>query len=356
MIDDKLLFHDLGNDDKGIPPLVNNLTKPSNVPSVIGGQLWADQANEKLYLFGGEYADNPPDSSLLWAYDTWNDSWTQVTPGFNGQGEMKRASFGAGAVVEHMGMGYYLGGWIGPQSVVGWNGDKYAVPGLISFDMVKNVLRNDSGPAGDPRVEGVLLYVPTGDDGLLISFGGYYAKGGKDPVGAPMNEIDVYDVNQKVWHRVMTSGQYPESRRRFCGGVTSASDGSSHNAYIYGGASTNSRDKGFDDIWVLTMPAFQWVKWWVHEPPNIHNGFSCNVIRKGQMIVLGGTFPYDQSVCDAPTAWGAHNMDLGQANPESAEWYGYKKNLSTYSVPQKIINIVGGRQVTLKAYFQVFLN
>lgn len=97
-----------------------------------------------------------------------------------------------------------------------------------------------------------------------------------------------------------------------------------------------------DDIYILTMPSFRWVKMWEHTPPRIHNGFSCNVINKGQMLVLGGTFPFEPTGCDAPEAWGAHIMDLGRANDEGVEWYGYRKNLTTYSVPRDLINVIGG--------------
>lgn len=90
------------------------------------------------------------------------------------------------------------------------------------------------------------------------------------------------------------------------------------------------------------MPSFIWVKYWVHDPPRVHNGFSCNVINKGQMMVLGGTFPFEPNGCDTPTAWGAHIMDLGRANPDRAEWYGYRKELTAYTVPPDLIKVIGG--------------
>lgn len=134
-----------------------------------------------LYLFGGEYSSGPPFNPTLWSYDTWNDTWAEVE--VDDSVQIQRPSFGAGTSVEHMGMGYYLGGWLGEKNVVGWSGDRFATSNLISYNMISNTFRNESGPPGPARVEGVLYYVPTGDSGLLISFGGYYAEQGEDLVG-----------------------------------------------------------------------------------------------------------------------------------------------------------------------------
>lgn len=60
------------------------------------------------------------------------------------------------------------------------------------------------------------------------------------------------------------------------------------------------------------------------------------------MIVLGGTFPFEPNGCDTPTAWGAHIIDLGRANPQKAEWYGYRKELTAYTVPSDLIKVIGG--------------
>lgn len=169
-----------------MPQLVNNLTKPLDVPSVVGGALWADQVNEKLYLFGGEYPDGVPsgnsDPSALWTYDPWKDGWSKVPM----NSKYSRPSFGASVSVEEIGTGFYLGGWLDAQNTPGWTGDKFALNTLMSYDMTNNVLQNLTGPAGDPRVEGVLLYVPAGDKGMLVSFGGMYVGGGYEKNNYPV--------------------------------------------------------------------------------------------------------------------------------------------------------------------------
>jgi hypothetical protein len=105
------------------------------------------------------------------------------------------------------------------------------------------------------------------------------------------------------------------------------------------------------------MPSFQWVKWWPTVPNtgHPHNELSCNVVNNAQMLIIGGTFPAsgDSNMCDAPgmprsgfrklladvktDVWGTHNLDL------SNKWQTFNSNLTNYSVPPEIIDIIGGR-------------
>ena len=43
---------------------------------------------------------------------------------------------------------------------------------MLVYDMLENSFRNQSGPDDIRRAEGVMLYLPVGDSGLLIYFGG----------------------------------------------------------------------------------------------------------------------------------------------------------------------------------------
>jgi hypothetical protein len=111
--DDRLLFHDLTTtvlDGKTLdmPILDTNLSKPSEVPNLIGGILWADAANARLFQYGGEFPDPavPENNFQLWSYDVYGNNWTTLSQ--NDQ-SITRVSFGAGTTVEHLGMGYYLG-------------------------------------------------------------------------------------------------------------------------------------------------------------------------------------------------------------------------------------------------------
>lgn len=114
-------------------------------------------------------------------------------------------------------------------------------------------------------------------------------------------------------------------------------------SYLYGGAGFDANATGFDDVYILTLPSFTWIKWWPSSPGagKPHNTLSCNVVDGAQMLIIGGSFPLSND-CDSPTTWGTHNLDLGKQNSAGAMWHDYQPNLTTYAVPSEIIAVVGG--------------
>ena len=158
-----------------------------------------------------------------------------------------------------------------------------------------------------------------------------------------MSMIFLYDIAEGKWYQQNTTGQIPENRRKFCAGATWAQDQSSYNIYLYGGAGFAENATGFDDVYILTLPSFTWIKWYPTEPGpgNPHHSLSCTVIDNAQMLIIGGTFPATDA-CDAPDVWGTHNLDLGKNNPKQAKWNLFNPNLTTYNVPSEIVSVVGG--------------
>jgi hypothetical protein len=116
-------------------------------------------------------------------------------------------------------------------------------------------------------------------------------------------------------------------------------------SYIYGGAGMPPDTAGFDDVYILTIPSFQWVKMYPTDGNATgaypHHSLSCDVIDNAQMIIIGGTFP-TLDICDAPTQYGVHNLDLGQQNQKKAIWEIFATNLTQYAVPDVLIGAVGG--------------
>ncbi|KAL1842725.1 hypothetical protein VTJ49DRAFT_4363 [Mycothermus thermophilus] len=342
----RLLYHDLDTPGEGrMPQLYANLTKNSSIPSVNGGTLWADTLNKRFYLFGGEYHQHPPSQEFtLWSYDTIYEKWDSF--GSPPQDEYAAVSYGAGVAVPETGMGYYYGGWKSNNTVPGWTGPPKAVPWLVKYNMDQNTWSTDPGPDEIGRAEGVMTFIPIGDGGMLVYLGGL-----QDPYGngtwvpQPTDTILLYDVLSSKWYTQNATGTVPASRRRFCGGATWAPDQSSYNIYIYGGAGVDPDHAAFDDIYVLTIPTFQWIK--MHPTDgNVtgeypHHSLSCNIIDGAQMVIIGGTFP-TLDMCDSPPQFGLHNADLGQQNPDKALWEIFNPNLTQYAVPDAIIDAVGG--------------
>ena len=154
-----------------MPDQYANLSKPGNIPSLSGGYIWADSTNKCFYQFGGEYPQglSPTDFSM-WTYDILLNQWNSTDT--TGDKNIQRVSFGAGAQVDQLGLGFYFGGWLSNQTTVGWKGPPMATTGLVQFDMTTGELKNMTGPDNLGRAEGQLIYLPVSDGGILIYFGG----------------------------------------------------------------------------------------------------------------------------------------------------------------------------------------
>lgn len=150
-------------------------------------------------------------------------------------------------------------------------------------------------------------------------------------------------MGDSKWYTQKTTGQIPENRRKFCAGSTWTEDQTSYNIYIYGGFGFGENATGFDDVYILTLPTFEWIKWYPEAPGAgaPHGLLTCNVIDHGQMMVMGGNFTNTTS-CDVPSLGAQHNLNLGQVNVENSKWFQYLPNLTTYEVPPAIQSVVGG--------------
>ncbi|KAK0630774.1 hypothetical protein B0T17DRAFT_590186 [Bombardia bombarda] len=334
----------------GMPELYANLSKNSSVPSVNGGTLWTDNVNKRFYLFGGEYYQQPPPPYFtLWSFDALSGSWDSL--GQPAQAIINGVSYGAGVSISERGEGYYYGGWMSNNSIPGWSGPAVATSALVKYDMDTNAWTNSTGPDSTRRAEGAMVYIPISDGGMLVYFGGVQDRFVNGTVtGQPMEQIYVYDILSSRWYVQNATGAVPQMRRRFCAGATWAADQSSYNIYLYGGASIPpSPSPGFDDVYILTIPSFQWIK--LYPSPSgsnqttgqyPHHSLTCNVISSAQMLIIGGTFPAGGADCDAPDQFGTHNLDLGEQNPDRLPWRLFVPNLTAYAVPDPVLAVVGG--------------
>ncbi|KAI1502280.1 hypothetical protein F5X99DRAFT_417994 [Biscogniauxia marginata] len=325
-----LSYQDLDHPgNAGMPQLSANLSKNASIPSVNGGALWADDVNKKFYLFGGEYYQQSPNDFVLYAYDVLEDYWEIVG---DAPEDIYAVSYGASVSISSTGEAYYYGGWISSDSQPGWTGDRTATNGLVKYTMDDMIWSNNTGPDSIGRAEGAMVYIPASDGGMLVYFGGVQDQGNGSIVGQPMEQMTA-------------SGDIPEMRSRFCAGATWAPDQSSYNIYLYGGRGMPPSTAGFDDVYILSLPSFTYIKFYPEDDDTNqypHNTLSCNVIDNAQMIIIGGSFPLDNTTCDAPEQWGSHNLDLGKQNQQGAQWYLYEANITSYIVPEEIIDAIGG--------------
>ncbi|KAK3334200.1 hypothetical protein B0T19DRAFT_354427 [Cercophora scortea] len=344
-----LLYSDLNSVTDGMPTLSANLSKNATIPNVNGGILWEDAVNKRLYLYGGEVYQAMPTDFNLYSYDILSNDWVSFGPP-TGARTIQPTSYGAGVSISWRGEAYYYGGWFNNASVPGWTGPPRASNRLIKYTMDTNTFSNLTGPDDIGRAEGTMVYIPIGDAGTLIYFGGSQDLYGNSTLTPqPLDKIFVFDVANTKWYTQTTSGRAPENRRRFCGGATWAQDQSSYNVYIYGGSGFPPDTTGYDDIYILTIPSFQWIRGPYPAHSNVtgaypKNMMTCNVVNGGtQMLVIGGTYSNDTTyMCDADNVWGEHNMNLGEQNKETAIWGSFIPTLTTYAVPTDILTAVGG--------------
>src|SRR6267378_7521425 len=94
-----------------------------------------------------------------------------------------------------------------------------------------------------------------------------------------------------------TSGDIPPQLTLFCSVMAAAADNSSYNIYIYGGYDgVDATYTTSDDVYVLSIPSFTWVK--VYSGTSVHgrNGHKCVKVYPDQMFILGG-IPEDSEIC-----------------------------------------------------------
>ncbi|KAI8282917.1 Kelch repeat-containing protein [Colletotrichum sp. SAR11_240] len=204
-----------------MPQFHDGLSKNTTIPSVSGGILWEDSVNKRLFLYGGEYFEDPPAAFVLYSYDILYNNWASLgSP--TGAGNANAGSYGAGVSISSRGEAYYYGGWQSNASVPGWTGPPKALSRLIKYDMDKNSWNSVAGPDNVGRAEGVMVFIPIGDAGMLVYFGGSQDLDGNGTLTPqPMDEIFLY---------------------------------------IFGGAGFPPDTTGYDDIYILTIPSFQWIR------------------------------------------------------------------------------------------------
>ncbi|KAG9237320.1 hypothetical protein BJ875DRAFT_438577 [Amylocarpus encephaloides] len=338
-----LSYHDLTSSPPQIemPELFANLSKNATVPSVSGGQLWADSVNKKFYLYGGEYYNQAPNSPQdIYTYDILNNQWNDVGAPNDG---IQSVSWGAGVGVSTLGKGFVYGGWLSNTSVAGWQGPPYATNSLLQYNMATNKWTNVTGPDTIGRAEGVTVYIPSSLDGMLVNFGGVDVQPNGSISASPMNSIRLYDIRSSKWYtQTATGDEIPQNRRKFCADAAWSQDRSSYNIYLYGGMGFEANVTGYDDLWILSLPSFKWINYYKGTPGSPHHSLSCNIVNNGQMLVIGGTFPVSNA-CDSQIQFGVHNSDIGRKSGN--QWATYNPNITTYSVPSDIVKVIGGSSV-----------
>ncbi|KAK6526390.1 hypothetical protein TWF694_004987 [Orbilia ellipsospora] len=328
---------------------IQGLPKPDGPPPVALGYLWNDLTD--LYLYGGEFSDTPPASPTafqLWQYSIKSSTWS--VPDTNNGGSIQRAAEGAGVSIPNRGKGYYFGGHLDGYTTQGWSQSvpRLYLTSMVEYDMNSATWTNhtETGASFPERADGVLAFIPWGEEGILLALGG-----GTNTTFSQLNIIDVFDIKNNKWTKQATSGATPEIRVNACTAVFSAPDNSSHNVYMYGGQNLQPAGEQiqYDDLWILTIPSFTWVqvKTDGQSNPPARAGHTCHAYR-GQILVIGGYTGQELScdtgvyVFDASSLqWQTSFKGGNETGGDSTNIYEPNKN-SFYNVPALVVSQIGG--------------
>ncbi|KAK6534555.1 hypothetical protein TWF281_005868 [Arthrobotrys megalospora] len=347
-------------------------------PQVTNGFMAAN--DNSFWLYGGLLADTDsiqsyPAADNIQVYDVyrqgpdriWKDGW-QVGPVLS-NGVNRYVAGGAGVNVRELNTTYYFSGarnknWgeiRGDGTVRARYSANVTSSQFVSADLTDQIRTkwtntSLSAPAR-PRVNAEMVYVPAGKLGALIVVGGvtnadwqgpnldedetsYEATVKRSIATGPsfLQTVDVYDINDKRWYLQNTTGDIPPTGlAQFCTTVASSEDGKSHHIYIYGGYPGQSETfpiSFYDDVYVLSIPAFEWIKVLDGSPLTARKGHKCVKPLPDQMFIIGGAPSSATNCIDIVRILNLNKLEyLDEYDPSVYE---------EYKVPQAIRDVVGG--------------
>lgn len=230
-----------------------------------------------------------------------------------------------------------------------------------SKDVSKPTLTNISVPAQmlgqdfGPRMNGASVHVPVGDKGVVVQLGGQipenttttpYGTRVKDAnahnINIPLKYVDIYDIQTGYWFRQETFGLtdgMPYGRSDICTVMVPAKDGSSFNIYMVAGVDSYASFITVEEIWVLTLPTFQWVL--VHTRADGMYGHTCHAVGEN-LVIVGGmqTKPEGGDVNTCATHMPAEIFSL--VTQEYTGFFDADGAERAAPVPAKVVAAIGG--------------
>ncbi|KAI5861883.1 hypothetical protein GGS23DRAFT_117206 [Durotheca rogersii] len=295
----------------------------SNVgPNFLDGAMLHN--NDEFFLYGGLLAQtdtaSPPGGEDVLNYEASQSRGETGTfrPGFIidelPEGMTRYVAYGGAVSAPSENKGWYFGGYRSESwgPIYEYTGNSSLDPSnvsdtLITLDMRGNrqaTWSNDTLPPGIPgRANPSVVWVPVGAEGILVALGGvsYPGYGVGSGEGRSLNaaqsrrdspgfmaNVDIYDIAADRWYQQPTIAG-PTQLAMGCAVVAPASDYSSFNIYYYGGYDGLDTDSDFnDDVWILSLPSFMWMKVSSGSPQHARAGHHCVMPYPDQMITIGG--------------------------------------------------------------------
>ncbi|KAK8248308.1 hypothetical protein HDK77DRAFT_224807 [Phyllosticta capitalensis] len=339
------LYIDMSKDWTNSSVEIKTVYKDDTIPKSSWPGLWPKGDDSFLFWAGESISNNY--SQGLWQFtanSTGGGTWASADPG-DARSFHKLTRPSVGLVAATNTTGYYLGGDVSSFSDSDLDGDqRIPISGLISYNWESKQWKNDSTfeytPLGT-AIHGKIQHLPDfGTQGVLLMLGGIRSsdREGWDFSSSPyldFTNLTIYDIATKSWHWQRTSASWdtPDPRVTFCI-VGAASLNNTFEIFLYGGID-QSRARFFDDIHVLSLPAFRWFRISLNTTGIPRSSHSCNRVAN-QMVVVGG---YDlskggnTSLTDSdPWLNGLGVFDLTDLKWKSS----YNASASAYDSPQMV--------------------
>ncbi|KAF6826412.1 hypothetical protein CPLU01_09697 [Colletotrichum plurivorum] len=352
----------------------SSVFKTPDVPNgLIEHAMWYSESTRKIYQLGGWFSFNSEQNPAyitnkampepaVWEFDIDAERWAK-SEGFevSNNGEIvDRPGAAAFCDAPSLNRSYVFEGYTqmrsGPANAqYAASSDFRFLEGMLELDTAdasQPKLTNISVPTYiGPRMNGVMVHVPVGDKGIVVNIGGQITRdetafGVRIPgasagnINIELSFVDIYDVETGFWFRQQTFGQpdMPTGRSDMCAILVPAKDESSWNIYVVAGVENYATFATSEEIWVLTLPTFQWIM--VHERSGGLYGHTCHVAGEN-LLVVGGMQTKDGKNVDTCAdhmpveifSLAAQNY-TGKYDTEAA------KKLAP--VPSKVVGVIGG--------------
>ena len=347
----------------------NPKTGASVRPAMVMGSLFhGPYTSPEVWIYGGSIfrgnetflEDVNPDAFHdqsnvypLWSFDNQTNTWDQFDIG-----TLSTPSYGSSTEAPDQGLAFYLHGRTDNGTNIGGKdaGDvQTLLDGMMVIDLEHHTAKNISIAGMEdpqPRLGGGLQYVPgIGESGLLVALGGKVFDG-LQPVtsrsqGRLLNfeNVDVFDLasyspakTNGTWYTQSTSGDVPPARIDSCTVLASPPDNSSQNIFMYRGCNpTRNNTRYYDDMYVLSLPSFTWIKIFEGESPRY--GHTCHLAAGRQLLTIGGSTQHGNITdsCDWETE-SVGIMDLTSTTWGSVFSAGYRP----YELSNALIDKLGG--------------
>ncbi|KAI9730244.1 MAG: hypothetical protein M1834_006008 [Cirrosporium novae-zelandiae] len=333
---------------------VNEAIHPAQLRSVPSegtqsetGAFFVDPTNDVLYSYGG--FDDATAVNYMMAYNASSESWSRKTISGGKFNSLNRlASLSASSLNTDEGLGFVLGGW------------ESDVKGMVIFNSSDpdNLSWTNNTDVHTPlTMGGTMQYLRLGEKGILVAIGGYdtdYVN--KNLTGwswdlRSMANISVYDIDSATWYNVTAQGDIPDERSEFCSVVSASPDGSSFQITIYGGWNLFDGTPN-EDVYVLTIPSFQWIK--ISDSGNTETSIGssigrkdhlCHLYNERSMVVLGGNINSGSTALNSNSSTACNSsypairvLDVTDFSWQS-EW---NPSPDAYEVPSAISVVIGG--------------